>query len=220
MNYEWMSDCPGADFGGTETSPTPTLCLGAGGCPTQCSVSLTIREGVLRSATCSSDVVVRDTTPPAVEAGADDLRCLWPPNHRYVCYGREALAAKVDDLCGGVVAWRFSGCASDQPDDADESDPKSPWGGDGHTTEDCVIRQDGNELCVRAERAGTGPGADGGRRYEVSVVAVDDCGNESLPTAVGRIRVPHDLSGEPPGCDAASSPGGGSAGVRLRLPRR
>ena len=86
------------------------------------------------------------------------------------------------------------GCDSNQPDDARESDPDSGYNGDGHTTDDCLIIDGGQRVCVRAERAGRGPDAQEGRRYALTVVAVDACGNRSEPVQLGSIHVPHDQS--------------------------
>ena len=139
-------------------------------------------------------VTVVDTTPPEITPGSDNLFCLWPPNHWYVCFTDQDILPEVKDNCSEPVTWVFSGCASDQPDDARESDPTSPWNGDGHTTEDCVVLADGKGLCVRAERAGTGPTAQSGRHYGIAMIARDACGNESKPVVVGNIYVPHDQS--------------------------
>jgi len=192
LTYSWSSDCPGTDFGGTDNDERPTLCVEPSTCDTRCTVELTVAAGP-RSETCSADVAIVDTTPPAVPASSDDLACLWPPNHRYVCLTPDDLDPGIVDSCS-AVRLRFASCASDQPDDARESDPASPWNGDGHTTADCLVASDGSWLCARSERAGTGPGAQAGRRYGVAVVAVDDCGNETDPIDIGNIHVPHDQS--------------------------
>ena len=94
---------------------------------------------------------------------------------------------------------RFAGCVSDQPDDA--PDPLWPgWNGDGSTREDCVIGDEGMSLCARAERCAAGPRAAAGRRYAVTMVGIDDCGNRSAPVTVGSLHVPHDRSDAPFEC--------------------
>lgn len=125
-------------------------------------------------------VQVVDTTPPAVTPGGDDLGVLWPPNHEMVTFDRDGFSVEASDACSGPVTWRLAGCASDQP----ENDL-----GDGNTAPDCEVAPDGSSFAVRAERQGTEPA---GRRYAVSVVATDACDNESAPTVIGFIRVPHD----------------------------
>ena len=47
-----------------------------------------------------------------VDAGEDNLACLWPPNHEYVCFTRTDFAVTVSDACSDPIAWRFAGCAS------------------------------------------------------------------------------------------------------------
>jgi hypothetical protein len=59
------------------------------------------------------------------------------------------------------------------------------------STEDCRVAPDRQSFCVRAERAGKDPA---GRRYAVSIVASDDCGNQSAAAVIGSIDVPHDQS--------------------------
>jgi hypothetical protein len=139
-------------------------------------------------------ITVQDTTPPAIAVGSDVVACLWPPNHRHVPVDASLLAVDATDACSGPVEWLIVGCSSSQPDDARESDPDSPWNGDGHTTDDCVVAADGRSVLARAERAGRGPDAQAGRTYEIAIVARDACGNETEPTPAGRIHVPHDQS--------------------------
>jgi hypothetical protein len=102
----------------------------------------------------------------------------------------------VVDACSEPVTWSLAGCHSDQPDDA----PENGWNGDGHTVDDCVMESDGRSFCVRSEREGTGPAAQAGRHYTVSVVASDACGNLSNELAVATIYVPHDQSPRERGC--------------------
>lgn len=125
-------------------------------------------------------VEVTDTTPPRVTS-VPETACLWPPNHWMVCFEPGSFRPEIEDDCPGEVSWRFVGCASDQP----ENDL-----GDGDTAPDCVIRDDGT-ACVRAERQGTVPA---GRHYGLAIVAVDACGNTSLPTIIADVYVPHDQS--------------------------
>ena len=54
---------------------------------------------------------------------------------------------------------------------------------------DCWVSGDAGLFCVRAERSGL---IQEGRRYAVEVTATDDCGNQSPPTVIGNIYVPHD----------------------------
>jgi hypothetical protein len=155
----------------------------------ECPGNYTLERTWSASDTCSNEAVeeqtltVEDTTPPDVASSAEDLHCLWPPNHKYVCFGMDDFAPQLTDNCSEPIAWAFAGCSSDQPDDAN-------GGGDGHTTEDCLVADDGDSFCVRAERGASGAGAKAGRRYSVSVVATDACGNASNPVAIGSVHVP------------------------------
>src|SRR5204863_100269 len=38
------------------------------------------------AASVTQTLTVVDTTPPVVPEGSSDLACLWPPNHKYVCF--------------------------------------------------------------------------------------------------------------------------------------
>lgn len=102
--------------------------------------------------------------------------CLWPPNHRMHC----ASVASLLDLGLPADLLTAISCVSDQPDDDR---------GDGNTTDDCVITDDGKGICVRGERSGRG-GA--GRSYSVTISLSQDCG--AAVVAVLRLVVPHDRS--------------------------
>jgi hypothetical protein len=144
----------------------------------------------------SSTLTVVDSTPPVVESRADDLACLWPPNHRYVEFTTADFAPTMEDLCeSGPLTWRFEDCISDQADDGL---------GDGNTEDDCLISADGERVYLRSERSGLDPS---GRRYALSYVAADACGNESEPASLGSIHVPHDSRSRSAPCRDASKLG-------------
>jgi len=142
-------------------------------------------------------VTVVDLIPPEVAASDEDLHCLWPPEHEYVCFDLGHFSPAITDNCEQQPAWLFDACTSDQPEDApDDGDPN----GDGHTVSDCVI-DGGGGFCARAERAGSDPA---GRRYDLEIKAADACGNLSPATEMGNIYVPRDQAPEeiciaPPG---------------------
>jgi len=158
--------------------------------PDDCPYALTRTWSAIdscgREARWTQVITVADTLPPRlVSAAAFD--CLWPPNHRYACFGRDDFAIEIVDDCDPAPTWRFAGCASDQCDEA--PCPEHPGeNGDGNTVNDCVI--DGDRLCVRSERAGTEPE---GRTYGIDILITDACGNESL-ARIASIYVPHDQS--------------------------
>ncbi len=139
----------------------------------------TVIDDCGRSAAARQVLSVVDTTPPHLSGMR--RACLWPPNHWMVCLTGADFELAVTDDCPGTLTVRITGCQSDQPEDDR---------GDGHFEPDCVVNADGS-VCARAERQGTVPG---GRHYGVLAIAVDACGNESAPTIVGDIYVPHDQS--------------------------
>jgi hypothetical protein len=146
----------------------------------------------------SQVVTVRDVIPPAVVESLVDAHCLWPPNHRMGCFGTADFSPAITDNCGSF-RWSFAGCPSNQPDDA--PDPSAPGSnGDGSTTGDCAPDPAGDAFCVRAERDGGGTSQHDGRRYAITIVAVDDCGNRSDETVIGRVHVPHDGTAKGANC--------------------
>ncbi|MFC2174188.1 PKD domain-containing protein, partial [Acidobacteriota bacterium] len=187
LTYTWDGSFNESPAGGVQVSAT-FQGLGV------FTVQLTVEDPLGEKVSCNADVTIEDTTPPEVQ-GEGMLACLWPPNHWYVCLGPDDLEIVASDLCCEPVDIRFTGCRSDQPDDAPDGHPISGgWNGDGHTTEDCMIVQDGQTVCVRAERAGAGTMAQNGRHYAFEVEATDSCGNTSELVAVGNVYVPHDQS--------------------------
>lgn len=132
-------------------------------------------------------VRVVDTTPPVIDPDVVTHHCLWPPRHRMVWFDRSDFAPVITDTCSEPVTWRIESCESSQPDDGR---------GDGHTLGDCAVSADGSAVGVRSERTGLD---EAGRFVRVVAVAVDACGNESEPTVVGIVHIPHDQR-EHPSC--------------------
>ncbi len=130
----------------------------------------------------SASVLVLDTIPPYVDQGDDDLYCLWPPNHKYVCFDAGQFMPVIKDNCEASPRWEFDACDSDQPDNGK---------GDGNTIDDCVLDGDAQGFCARAERQGM---VAAGRHYDLDIEATDACGNVSSATEIGNIYVPHDQS--------------------------
>ncbi|MFC2172790.1 IgGFc-binding protein [Acidobacteriota bacterium] len=130
-----------------------------------------------------------DGEAPSVGAPGD--LCLWPPNHKYVCFENFTEMWSIEDNCPGALTYDVE-CESDQCDDA--PCPEHPGeNGDGHTTQDCrwIYDQGTDRLCVRSERAGTDPE---GRHYTISLIVTDQCGNEGTSVEPMTIYVPHDQS--------------------------
>jgi len=128
-----------------------------------------------------------DDDTPVVSPPEDlDGACLWPPNHKYVCFEDFSLGWTIEDECDWSVPSII--CESDQAPDA--PDPDYPGqNGDGHTLDDCVYDPATDTLCVRSERAGTNPE---GRTYTVTLTAEDQCLHQGEGTMT--IHVPHDQS--------------------------
>ena len=66
LTYSWSTTCPGGVFDDA-TSATPDLTVdGPPPCPVECTVALTVTDTFGNTDTCSSDVTITDTTPPAL----------------------------------------------------------------------------------------------------------------------------------------------------------
>ena len=132
------------------------------------------------AATCRTEVVVTDTSPPRITAFPVPA-ILWPPNHQMI--GVEVQISSADSC--GAAAVRLVSVSSSEPDDA-------PGVGDGNTTRDIQEAATGEadvSLRLRAERDGNGPG----RIYRITYEAADGSGNRALVDAT--VLVPHDQGG-------------------------
>jgi hypothetical protein len=154
-------------------------------------VTLTTDGGAV-IAFCETHVTVVDTTRPEHRGGTVSS-CLWPPNHKYMCYENAATSLIVgSDNCDGAVEVSFLGCKSNQPENSV---------GDGHTFHDCFYDAKEDKLCYRAERQGGDPD---GRTYTSLFALTDDAGN--VGSAKHNVYVPHDgESFDVSNCDIASS---------------
>lgn len=152
-----------------------------------------------------SSLFVRDTLPPVITGGSSDLYCVWPPSHNFICFNRSQFAPQIADICHDFN-WKFAGCSAS--DDGQ---------GTGNTDPDCMITNQGESLCVRAER---NPQSANGRRYEVQVAATDECGNLSTTVNIGFIHIPKNQTDgclEPPDLRVACSPNPSSGRVPLAV---
>jgi hypothetical protein len=124
----------------------------------------TDRQGLV--STCTSNVVVRDTTPPVISSVTPSPQILWPPNHEMM---NITVAVATTDVCDSdVPVCRITGISSSESDNGT---------GDGNTEVDFQwdAAQQGTSFGVllRAEREGSGTG----RVYSVDVVCADESGN-------------------------------------------
>lgn len=122
--------------------------------------------------TCTSHVIVQDTTPPTIESITASPSSLWPPNHKMKPI---RLVVSAHDVCG-PVEWRVTSIESNEPVDGR---------GDGNTSPDWTINAP-HKAWVRAERAGPG----NGRIYTINIEVSDDSNNSTNGNV--RVYVPHD----------------------------
>lgn len=122
--------------------------------------------------TCTTHVIVQDTTPPTIESITASPSLLWPPNHKMKPI---RLTVNAHDVCG-PVEWRITSIESNEPVDGR---------GDGSTSPDWTINAP-HKAWVRAERAGPG----NGRIYTLNVEVSDDSNNSTNGTV--KVYVPHD----------------------------
>jgi len=148
-------------------------------------VRFTASDECGNEASCTSSITVLDS-PPEIQICGDEEVCLWPSNHKYVCFENFKNTVRVSDTCGTASPVLEVLCESSQCDDA--PCPEHPdENGDGKTVNDCIYDPDTDTLCARAERAGN---KKEGRYYSVTVIASDDCGATD-PTLVLTVHVPH-----------------------------
>jgi hypothetical protein len=124
-------------------------------------VGLTVTDSATNTASCSTQVIVVDTTPPVIMSVRADPNMLWPPNHKLIDV---VVRARVQDICGRTT-WKITRVTSNEPvNDL----------GDGNTSPDWIITGD-HTLKLRAERSGKGHG----RIYTITIQAKDESGNLS-----------------------------------------
>ncbi len=130
-------------------------------------------DAIDNQSSCSTTVVVEDTTPPVIKWAAASPNRLWPPNHEMITVN---VQAQVEDACGDTE-WGIIAVTSNEP----VNDT-----GDGNTEPDWEI-VDRATVELRAERAGNLSG----RVYRIELQATDASGNVSDPGYV-EVTVPHD----------------------------
>jgi hypothetical protein len=166
--------------GANTASPTFTAPLvGAGG--NTLTFRLVVSDGPLSSVANTVDIHVQDTNdPPVCTLAQPSVASLWPPNHTMV----PVTIMGVTDPNNQAVTITFPAVTQDEPVNGL---------GDGDTSPDAAVS--GNQILLRAERAGTG----NGRVYAVHFTATDDQGGSCSGTV--KVAVPHskkDPAGEGP----------------------
>jgi len=125
------------------------------------------------SSSCMQVITVVDTTPPQFELSVEPTM-LWPPDHKMVLI---TPSWTVSDKCDVSPDVSLVGIVANEGDNTI---------GDGHTTNDIQINEDGS-IYLRSERSGTGSD----RIYTITYQAVDDCGNTTIRSAI--VSIPHDF---------------------------
>ena len=117
--------------------------------------------------------------PPNVTEAYPSINCLWPPNHKFVDITIEG----VTDPDGDPVTITITNITSVEPTASIDG-----AGGDKHALDADGVGTDTASL--RAERSGT----DNGRVYEITFVASDGKGGETIGSVF--VKVPHDQKGD------------------------
>ncbi|MDH4238563.1 MAG: hypothetical protein OEW48_03265 [Phycisphaerae bacterium] len=125
------------------------------------------------SSSCLQTITVVDTTPPEFEFSVAPTM-LWPPDHKMV---EITPSWTVSDECDATPDVSLVSIVANEGDDTI---------GDGHTTDDIQINEDGS-IYLRSERSGTG----NDRIYTITYQAVDDCGNAAVRSDT--VSIPHDF---------------------------
>jgi len=155
------------------------------------AVSLRVVDGDGMTAGASTEITIRDTTPPLMEVDLD-RREIWPPDHRLVPV---QIVTEVIDVCDPGARAVLASVGSSEPDD-------DPGGGDGQTTRDiadALVGTPDARVLLRAERLATGPG----RTYSLTYEVTDLSGNRTVKTS--EVLVPRDAAGPTATTQSASS---------------
>ncbi len=132
------------------------------------------------SNSCSSQVVVKDTTPPVIDSVSASPNTLWPPNHKFATV---LVSASAHDTCDPSPTCAVTAVSSSEP---------PTGGGQGNTSPDFMFTTQFMTspatlpVQLRAERDGTG----NGRVYTITVNCKDASNNVSLP-ATTQVTVAH-----------------------------
>jgi hypothetical protein len=149
------------------------------------SVTLTVTDDKGLSDQCTATVTVEDQEAPVIESFTVTPDILWPPNHKMVLVTPTITAS---DNCDPDPTVLLTSITMNEGDETNTYDPNyDSTTGDGNTNDDIQIDESGN-ICLRAERSGTGDG----RIYTITYTATDATGNSVNANAT--VAVPHDQS--------------------------
>ncbi|MHC4258847.1 MAG: choice-of-anchor Q domain-containing protein [Planctomycetota bacterium] len=168
LTYTWTGPFVQSPVQGA--APTVTL---EGGCLGEYVFTLVVNDGIENSEPNDVVITVVDTTPPEFEFSVTPT-VLWPPNHKMV---EITPSWTVSDECDALPDVSLISITMNEGNDTV---------GDGHTTNDIQISDDGS-VYLRSERSGTS----GDRVYTITYQAVDDCGNTTVRSAT--VSIPHDF---------------------------
>jgi hypothetical protein len=180
-SYDPDSDQSGAPT--LQQSPPGPYGLGA----TPVTLTVTDAEGAV--AVCSSDVLVQDTTPPALSVAATPTS-LWPPNHQMI---EIEVSLTAEDNCSAPEVLLIA-ASSSEPDD----DPGPDDGNTAGDIRDAELLTTDLSFRLRAERDAAGLG----RQYNVIYRATDAFDNQREVPAT--FTVP--LQGDPLAIRVATNP--------------
>jgi hypothetical protein len=157
-------------------------------------VGVSVSDSGTNHTSCTSTIIIKDTTPPTISGLAAYPSTLWPPNHMLVPI--KVTVQPHDNCC--PATWKIISVTSNEPVGSGE-DPFVTWlrsmsskgNGSGNTSPDWVITGD-HTVSLRAERSGKGKG----RVYKITVQATDCSGMVSEPKTL-KVTVAHDQGHEP-----------------------
>jgi hypothetical protein len=135
-------------------------------------VDAVVSEGGTNLASCSFNIIVKDTEPPSITTVGANKSILWPPNHKLA---NVIMNYQLKDNCDPAPSATLTVTSSE--------DVNAP--GSGHTGPDWQVL-DAHHVMLRAERSGKGSG----RTYTITISSTDSSGNSSSTNVT--VVVPHD----------------------------